>query len=352
MKRKILGIFGILLVVMSISTNVYAKRVTEAGDKVVQEGTYDSVRFVAGNTVVDKATVDGISFVAGNDVTLEGNTPYGFYAGNMVLVNENIEKDIFVAGNKITLDSNAIIGRDAYIAGNSVVIKTNIARDLRLGSDSVDLSGVTIGGNAYIMADNIILDANTNIVGKFTYPEDANIRGLDSANVGSIKTVENRAVEVEINFVDSAVEFIFSVCAAFIVMIVLFYLLPKTKDKLNEEKTNFESILKNIGIGLLVLIVVPIIALFGLFTSVLTPLALIVGAIYIISIYLSSLLSYYVIGNIVNKKLIKKDNTYLTLLIGILGVKLIKLIPFIGPFVGAICLFYGMGLIFLYVKNR
>ena len=115
MKRKILGIFGILLVVMSISTNVYAKRVTEAGDKVVQEGTYDSVRFVAGNTVVDKATVDGISFVAGNDVTLEGNTPYGFYAGNMVLVNENVEKDIFVAGNKITLDSNAIIGRDAYI---------------------------------------------------------------------------------------------------------------------------------------------------------------------------------------------------------------------------------------------
>ena len=107
-----------------------------------------------------------------------------------------------------------------------------------------------------------------------------------------------------------------------------------------------------IGIWILTFIVVPIISLIALFTWVLTPLALIILSVYVIGIYLSSLLVYYIVGNIFTTKVFKKDNMYLALVCGIILVKLIKLIPFFGGLIGALVLFYGMGLIYKFIQSR
>lgn len=352
MKKKILGLLSILFVVIFATNTVYAKGLTQAGETVVQEGEYDSVRFVAGRDVTNKAQIDGLSFAAGETLLLEGSAPYGFFAGNNLTIKENISKDIFVAGNRITVEKEAIIGRDAFIAGSNITIKTNIARNLQVGGETVDLRGVTVGGNAYIAANKILVDKDTKIVGKLTYPEESNVEGLELASIGSTKTIKNKEVTVEYNPINSVYKFIFSVCAAFIVMIALFYILPSTKDKLDNVELKAETIIKTILIGLLVIIVVPIIILIALFTNVLTPLAFITGAVYGVSLYLSSLLSYYIIGNLVNNKLIKNSSPYVSLLIGIIGIKLIKLVPVIGPLVSAICLFYGFGLIYKCIQNR
>lgn len=352
MKKKICGLFGILLVTILTITNVYALEITQAGDNVIQEGDYDSVRLVAGNKVTNKANVDGISLVAGNEVILEGSAPYGFYAGNIVTVNENISKDMFVAGNNITIGEYAVIGRDVYIMGNTIKINTNVSRDLRIGGESVNLSGITIGGDAYIAAEEIILDENTVITGKLTYPEKAKITGLDSATIGSVETKKYDEAVIEYNFIDSVYDFIVSAVAAFIVIVALFFVIPNSKEKLNKVELKISSIAKITGIGLLVLIVMPIISLFALFTGFLTPLALIAFAIYIISIYLSSLLVYYIIGNVFTNKVFKKDNTYLALACGIVLTKLVKLIPVIGGLISAIVLFYGLGLIYKYIQAR
>ena len=52
------------------------------------------------------------------------------------------------------------------------------------------------------------------------------------------------------------------------------------------------------------------------------------------------------------KKVFKKENTYLALIIGIILVKLIRLIPILKTLVGAFALFYGLGLIYNYFKAR
>ena len=349
--KKFLKLFGIIFMMMLVIPRTYALDLAMAGDSITQEGEYDSIRLAAGNNVINKATVDGISLVAGNNITLEGSTPYGFYAGNIINFNEKITKDAFVAGNSIVIDSDAIIGRDLFIAGEDVTIKTTIGRNLHAGAGSIDLRGAIIMGDAYIDADKIIMDNETKITGKLSYLEDANVSGLNKDNIGSVKTHKSNSVAVEYNPMDNIYSFLFSVIAAFVVMAVLFYIIPNTKEKLDDVKLDASIIAKLIGIGAVILLLIPFAVVITLFTGFLTPLSLIVLALYVIAIYMSTLLSAYVIGNVIMKNGFKKENVYLALIIGIMIVRLVKYIPIIGGFMLVLCLTYGMGLIYRYVVS-
>ena len=353
MKKKLFGLFLIACISLFSFSNVYALEIVKAGDNVIQEGDYDSTRLVAGYKVTNKATVDGISFIAADEVVLEGKSVYGFYAGNTLSVKENVEKDLFIAGNGINILDDAHIGRDAYIAGNAIRISGVIERNLNVGGTSVNLSGARISGDAYIAADIIVLDEKTVINGKLTYDEDAGISGLDKATVGSVKVKKiSKEAAITYNPMQHIYNFIISAIAAFIVMMVLFYIIPRSKEKLDELKFDGNTLFITLVIGLAVLFFTPIIAIIGLFTGFLTPLALILLGVYATSIYLAYLLSYYVIGNLITTKLIKKDNIYLALAIGIVLTKLVMYIPMIGGFVSLICLLYGLGLVFDFIKSR
>lgn len=352
MKKKVLGLFSALLIAFMVTLNVNALEIVNAGETVVEEGEFNSTRLVAGNKVTDKSKVDGISFVAGNDITLEGSAPYGFYAGNIVTVNKEIERDLFIAGNSINIGSDAKIGRDLFIAGNTIKINANIERDIRVGGTSVDLSGITIGGDAYIDASEIVMDENTTITGKLTYYKDAKVTGLEKAKIGTVETKEFDEVVIEYSFMDRVYSFIIRVFAAFVVLIVLFYMLPKSKEKLDNIDLSFDNIAKTTGMGLVTLVIVPFISLITLFTGILTPLALIAIAIYAISIYIASILVYYIVGKELTKKICKNENKYLAIIIGIVLVKLIKLIPAFGGLLAALLLFYGMGLIYKFISTK
>ena len=352
MKKNILRFFSILCIFTLMTSKVYAVSLVQAGETIVQEGDYDSIRLLAGNTVTNKANVDGISLVAGNEVLVEGSSSYGVYAGNNVSISEKVLKDMFVAGNKIIISENAEIGRDAFIAGSNVTVLGNVGRDLRIGASTVNLMGITVNGDAYLMASEIFLDDDTVIVGKLIYPEDAKISGLNSANIGSVETTKSTKVEVHYNFYDRARDFIFGIVSSFVVLLILLYLLPKANDKIVKKELAVDKEFKTMAIGFLELVTVPFVILIGLFTYILMPAALILLCVYFIGIYLSSLLSSYIIGNVLMKKLFHIDSKYLAILVGIVLVKLLKLIPMVGPLFGFICMIYGMGLIFIYIRSR
>lgn len=351
MKKKILTLFGLISFMLLLIPNTYALELTEAGETVNQDGEYDSVRLIAGNSVSSTAKINGISFVAGNTVNVKGNTQYGFYAGNVLTINESVEKDAFVAGNSITIGSDAVIGRDLFVAGQTVIINGSITRNIYAGGDTVNISGITINGDAYIDADKIIMDNDTVITGKFTHLENAKITGMNKDNIGEIKTHKNTSIKIEYDFKAHLYSLIYSIIGAFVVMIALFYIMPKTREKLEDVKLEFSTIAKTIGAGALVVLIIPITVLLALFTGVLAPLSLIVLAIYFIGLYLASLLTAYVVGNILGKKVFKNNSVYLALIVGIIIIKLVKYIPFIGGLLIAACLSYGMGLMYKYIVS-
>lgn len=350
MKKKIFMLVSILLVGLLTISNVNAVTVTDAGETITQEGEYESTRFIAGNKVKNKGNVNGLSFAAGNDVEIEGSDEYGFYAGNNIYVRGTIQKDLFIAGNNIVLEKDAIISRDAYIAGNNIEIKTNIARDLRVAASSIDIDGITINGDVYLSSKNIKLDKDTVINGKLSYPENADVEGLEDATIGKI--VKTKAINLEQSFKVKTINFCISLVASIITLVVLLYLLPKAKEKLNNIKINASEVVKSLCIGLAILICVPVVSIIALFTGVLTPIAIITLLVYGISVYLANLIFCYIIGNLINTKLFKKESTYLSILCGVVIVRLIELIPYIGTIVLIIGMLYGLGLIFKYIKQR
>ena len=258
MKKKILSFVSVFFLGFMLTTSVSARSIAQADDSVVQEGTYDSLRIAAGNNVTNNATVDGLSIIAGNDVNANGSAPYGFVAGNNVTVNEKISKDLFVAGNNVRIGSEAVLERDVYIAANNVKVSANVARDLRVGAETVDLSGITIGGNVYIAAANVILDSETVIKGKLIYDEDAIVDGLSKANIGSVKTYKSVDEKFEMSTKDIIYGHVTSMFAAYITMLLILLLIPKVKEKLNEVKLTAGEIAKTTLIGLALLIVIPI----------------------------------------------------------------------------------------------
>ena len=344
--KKNFKLFSILLALLFI-TNVNARELGYADEKVVQEGVYDSVRMIAGKEVENKAEVDGMSLGAGYEVKAGGKSTYGLYAGNTVDINEEVEKDLFVAGNEVTLSSNAKVQRDIFIAASKVIINTDILRDIYIAADTVNLKGVTINGDATIYARKIEFDSTTNIVGTLTYSDDTETIGLNKSNMGSINIVESKEVKdrIVISFKTRLINFTFSSITAFITMIVLLLLFPKLKNRLNNPDLSVSSVCKNMAIGFGLLLAVPVLCLALLFTRVLVPLSLITLAIYLFSLYLATYFAGYLIGNKITSKLFKLDNMYLSLLFGVLLIKLISLIPTLGVIVIFILFIYGLGLI-------
>ncbi len=345
MKRIYLFIIPILMSLL-LSVNVQAKSVLEAGNNLEIGGKYESSKFIFGNEIDSSAEVDGISLFVGNSVNTSGKLSYGIYIGNILYINDEIEKDAFILGNNVNLGSDAIISRDAYIAGENVKINSDIGRNLRVTATTLDLRGIEIRGNVYTSAENIILDSDTTIKGKLSYYDNTTLEGIDDAQIGNIDIKE---YEVNKNYLLNLLSSIlYSIISAFIVLFIIFSLFPKLKEKLdNVEILGIDSI-KNTFNGILILFGVPIILVFTIMIRVLLPISVISFVIYFISLYLSTLITSYIIG----KRILKKDNYYLSILVGIVLVKLLSLIPYLGVLVSIFALLYGLGIIYRLFKER
>ena len=354
-KKYLLSILFIAVAFIFVAINASAKGLTTAGDVVTQKGKFDSVKLLFGKDVTNKADVNGISFVAGDKVTLEGKAPYGFYGGNTVDVNEKITTDAFIAGRYITLTNNAFIGRDAFLAASTIKVKSIIGRDLRAGAETIDLSGATIKGDAYIDAENLILDDNTRVLGKLTYSKGTKVTGLNKNNIKNIvitkEKVKQEKKDTATIILEKIVDTIFAIITAFITMVAILWLLPKLDKKLTKEEIKASIIAKKSLIGLGVFFIVPIVALFAVFTGLFTPISLMTVAVYAIALYIASLFVYYIVGNAIDKKWMKKKNKYLSLLVGITVVKIVSLIPVLGGLIGLVVFLYGLGLVFNYINS-
>lgn len=366
MKKKILVLVAVLFSFIMLVNAEEAEPVVTIGaeekqnteilyadDNVNVGGIQDSSQFVFGNSIKINSQVAGAQFSAGNSLDINGTTEYGFYAGNMITINSNISKDLFAAASTINIGSDAVLGRDVYLAAASIKINANVGRDLRVGAGTIDISGITINGDAYLDVDEIIMDAKTVITGKLSYVKDTKLVGKDAATIGSIEEKEKSDFgKVEITFASTISSCLIGAAGAIIVAIVLFYMIPSMKKKLDEEELTAGRIGSNLGKGIAALFLIPIISLIAIVTGIFTPLGLIMLAIYVIGIYLASIVSGYIIGRLLMTNIFKNDNQYLAIITGILLIRLLGLVPIASGIVTVICLLYGLGLLYNLIKKK
>lgn len=344
MKKKIFG-FLILLIVF-ITSPVSAKEINDfystSGNNVKLEDTINGDSAIAGNIIDMIGNIDGIGFIAGETVNVGGSLEYGFMAGNNITVDGVISKNIYAAGNIITFTKNASIGRDIFLAGNEVVLNGNLDRNISISATRVILEdNLTINGNIKINASSIVVKNGANIKGELSYNEDINKDISNNANIGKITTYK---IEKDSSF--DVKDLLQSTLNMIIVFLVITIIIPKSLEKSENIYNESNKYAKNIGIGALFLICVPLISLLLILSNIGVSLGIILGLIYGICIYLSYIVSGFILGNLLLGKVMKLNtNKYLSGIIGIVIIKIVSIIPIFGVLISILALLLGLGTI-------
>ena len=310
----------------------------------------DNSLFLAGSEVTSKDTVFGIGFLAGNLVEALGNYEYGLFAGNSIKINGSVENDLFVAGNAIELGEDASIGRDVYAVGNMINVSTNLNGNVFVAGSRLVLENVTIDGNLSADFDQIIVKGKSSVSGTFKYNEDATIVGLENLSFKEKRTFANPSVEF--NFGKTVLDKFVSIIGALVLAFVALAVFPKFALKMLK---NFaaKNVFKNVLVGLGILVLVPLAAIFTMITIIGLPLGFIALLIYALLIAFSGSVSGLVLGDLLAKKLFKKEkmSVYLKALIGVGLIELLALVPFVGGLVTLASLLFGIGFLFSNLKT-
>ena len=354
MKNKFFALLIMIIAIFTIGT-VQAEDINkfyataDQNVKMVDKVIGDSA--IAGALVDIDGKIEGIGFIAGQTVNVNGEMDYGFVGGQNVKVDGEIARNIYIAGSTISFTEDSSVGRDTKIVGSDINLSGRFYRDVEIGANKVVISDKTIiDGNATIYADIIEIAGNVTINGSLKYNEDAKVTIKESASIKNIEKVKKVEKESKVD----TKSLVLGMINLIVVILIFALLLPKAINKTNKVYDNkgFNKYAKNFLIGLLFLICIPIITLILLASNIGTNLGLIVGALYIIAIYLSYGLAGYVFGELILNRALKLNiNKYLIIIIGIVLIKLLVLIPIIGPLVFLVCVSMGMATIWELVKE-
>ena len=348
--KKFLKLLVVMFMFVAMPVFASPNDLFRADDNVSIDEPLNGTAFAAGNNVDVDSKVDGMLFAAGNNVTTAGESDYAFVAGNILKLNNQSFKDGFVAGNSIEF-SEVNIERDAYVAGTAITFDGTIGRNAYMAGTTVTIKG-KISGNLTAYAENIIIEDGAIITGTLKYAKDSKLQMRDSATIGNKVqediSIKNGSFTIKTDFATKLAAKFFSLINMLVIALIFMLLFPKLFEKI--EKEDAKSILSKLGFGLLTLLVAPLFAIILMVTVVGVSTGLIMLNVYIVSIYLSKMFTGYYISNLLLKDKVK--NKYLVLLIGICGLTVAKIIPFIGILVSICSLFIGLGLVVTLIFKR
>ena len=346
--KKIALWIVLILSIIGIPTFVYAQdEAFYAGDKVEIKENVNSTLFAAGEKVVVNSNVDGMCFLAGNSVKVSGAQDYLFTAGKKLEVKEVNVKDAFLAGETITVKDSSI--RDLYVAGSTVNIYTDISNNVYAGGETVRIKG-NIYGNVEVSADKIYIEKDAHIYGTLSYPKKAKLKVSKTAIVESKQAYKTSSAKVKSLTAVSHIKSLLMSCITMIIIgLILKKLFPKMFKFFEEQERSAKGVFKTLGIGLLLLICVPILAIMIFITILGIPISLILVALYVSLIYLSALPTASFVGNWIAKDKIK--NEYVLLAVSIFGLYVLRMIPYIRGLVTFASLLFGLGAYVLLIKK-
>ena len=347
MKRVYLVIVALLALIIMPTVNAMPS--AEANDSLIINKDYNDTAVFAGQSVDVNAGVNGLGLYAGNTVQVKGNADYGFAAGNQVTVKDYTTKDLFVAGNQLNIKDVTV--RNIYAAGQIMNITAD-ADDLYIAGQSIVLNGNY--KNVYVDCETFEL--NGVITGKLYINEKAEQKLGSETLIGKIETyvepevetpktnfdAENFAFKVLVNGIISKVISTIKHFVSILIIGFLFILLcRRATEKINESSNGAGYIFAHFGIGLGLLIFVPIIALLLLFTGFISSVGIVGFVLYFLSIYLSGVIGALYVG----KMIFKNMNTYLRYFITLLILTIIYMIPIVGWIAEFFMLCFTLGVI-------
>ncbi len=345
-------------------------RLEEEGTVQVEAGeSIEDTVFLAGKTAIVAGTVDGDVFAAAERVEITGTVRGNLYTGgesvaiageiggNVHAGGKNVELDGkvggsgFLAGQNVIVTERSELSRGGYLAGETVRSKGRVGKDLLFAAEKMEISG-NVERNVRGYGRQVAVSSSGSVGGDLhvTVPAEDALEVDDGASIGGETTADIEEEHEHRAFLYPG--FYFGVLAKTLAMLLIgFVLVALFPSLLPTAPESSREVLRDMGIGFVVLIAAPVAMLLAALTIIGIPVAILLAMAYALLLFLSTLVVAYFAG----KRLpISGESgghvalrTGLTLLVILFVVE----IPFVGGGLSFLIHIFGIGCLLVHLRN-
>jgi len=370
--KKIIYFFivSVLMLSFGFSTVMAAEFIKpdkDSGNITISQGEKLKNLYVGGNIISIDTDVEKSLYVGGNIITINGNVENNLFAGGStviirgevgdsvhvgggsIIIEGQIEEDLFIGGGNVTITKSASIGGDLIIGGGNVNIEASVVGDILIGGGNVTINS-KVGGNVEARVDELILGEQAQIIGNIKYKSNEELKMREGAVVfGEIdfeKKFSDKSWGMDPKLLIGLLTlgFLVRFLSLILVGLVLIYFFRNiTKEVIKNSLTKFWP---NLGRGFAALILTPVVCIILAITIIGLCLAGLIVPVYIFMVLLSLALASIAFGSWLIK-VVKKQSDYKinwqAVVIGVIGLKLVCLIPFVGWLICLVFMLISLG---------
>lgn len=326
-----------------------------AGGTIQMESDVNGDLILLGGRIFVNSVVSQDLMLLGADIIVRGEIKDDVrIAGGNVTIDAIIKDDLILAGGNIELGENGFVGSDITVAGGNITINGMINGDLQGTGKNIYINNVIKGNVGLIGVDNLIFGPNGKVMGNLIYRSPSPSKTVSKETVKGVVTYESAQLPASKKEMEVIFWSLFAGFSVFSLLTLLFagliFLALFRFYMINSAKTVYKKPLASLGIGFLVLILPPILAVLFLITGIGWPFFFILIASWLIALYAAKLIAVLVIS----LKLVPvKDKSsfvraYGSFALGALLLTLLMLIPIVGWIIEFILVVMGLGAITLY----
>ena len=348
----------IVLCMTILASPAYAFE-SRAGSSVnVSDAVRDDL-YAAGGMVEVTAEVDGDVVATGGTIILSGRTSGGILAAGgtvqvggtvgrsvraaagTLTVDARVASDAVIAGGNVDVVGQAIIGRDLVAAGGNVEVAGSIGRNAILSGGNVTIGG-TVQGNVEVQAGRLVVLPAARIAGSLRHNGDARVDIQEGAQIsGGVQRTSamRRAGPMAFGLGGRVVELLWLLVVGFVLIAIAPAAVWRVSARVGRH------FWMNLLTGFVLLVVVPAAAILLLITVVGIPLAALVMAFYLVTLYLGQVAVAGWAGARIVSGLQRggAGSPYLAFTIGAIVLVVLFTLPFLGPIARLLALLVGFG---------
>jgi len=326
---------------------------------VIIDGTINGDLWAAGNVITINGIVNGSVMAAGRTVNINGDIGHAVRAaGETINISSDVDGDVMVGGSQVNIASTAKVGGDLLFGAGNARIDGLIEGVIKGGGGDVTISS-EVRGDVALQVKSLTILPTANIQGKLTYTseEEANIQsgaqigGTTTHNLPEVR--EKRAKPFPFALFSGIGGKVTGFLMALIAGLVIILLAPRRLTSIAESIRSRPG--PSAGWGAIILFGTPIAAIIVCITIVGIPVGLIALALYGIAIYLAQIpvglfIGRWIIGHFrgVEGKAIMVG----ALALGLVILRLLRLIPHLGFLIGLAVILFGLGAVVVSLRRR
>ena len=325
------------------------------GSHVEISGIVHGDVYVAGGEVLIDGTVDGDAIVAGGKVTLSGHVTHDArVAGGSVTIGGQVDRNASIAGGDVVLTDSAHIHGSLLAGAGSVQAAAPVERDVRIGAGNVTVSS-KIGGDLAVAAANIRLTSKASVGKNLRYWSEEEPSIDEGAQI--LGTVTKREVPASVRSEQlerglSRLKMVVGGMSLFSTLL-LGLLLLRIYPVFSQQVATTVGIRPwaSLGLGGALLVGVPLLIILCMVTVLGIPVGLILGAMYLVTLYVGRVFVMLWIGQKVVRPFSDSMSLSWTFVIGLLAYSMLSFVPLVGRLVVLATMLLGIGALLIVKKE-